>query len=479
MVNTRRKHVKFFICKKKLCNEKWLQVHDQQYHPILMNEGLLPNQILPPAGFPHPEPLWFDYSRCTWMAIDKLSINNLLTDNISGAPPPEDTHNEESIDPQPPDLTCTPDPTKTKAQRQVVGFENAVGKAYGKATGLYNKHHKYSEQWNPWHPFWCVHDFQQAQWSRQQMKTWIDQHLRCGLDNYKIQSFQSADALRMFLSELVFGVGDDSWIEDESHIFGTLYSRDIFKCIQFLLGHLPFRHTSILNQCALLTLRVIESTARWTRATGGVIHWINFLPEWRLWQSYVHPTRLTWPILWAIHTPGHCVSWLVLFEKLSAGHLKSTPGFSLDWSHGPQKMPKTLAKHGIMLLELCCLNIGISASLALAWNGIVQMDSSENVTLCWLPGSGSLRNKSWLLKSHMAHAWCVKFQKVQWWGIQLLDHSITQETSIFTRSCWRTIILILCTLEVSTKSATSSGNTLSAMSIGFGSLMNCISCSWV
>jgi hypothetical protein len=29
------------------------------------------------------------------------------------------------------------------------------------------------------------------------------------------------------------------------------------------------------------------------------------------------------------------------------------------------------------------------------------------------------------------------------------------------------------------RSATSSGNSLSAMSISFGSLMNCISCSWV
>jgi hypothetical protein len=29
--------------------------------------------------------------------------------------------------------------------------------------------------------------------------------------------------------------------EDDSHIFGTLYYRDIFKCIQFLLAHRPFK----------------------------------------------------------------------------------------------------------------------------------------------------------------------------------------------------------------------------------------------
>jgi len=53
-----------------------------------MNEGLLPNVILPPAGWYHPEPLWFDYNRCVWMAINKLSINDLLIDNVPGAPQP-------------------------------------------------------------------------------------------------------------------------------------------------------------------------------------------------------------------------------------------------------------------------------------------------------------------------------------------------------------------------------------------------------
>jgi len=80
------------------------------------------------------------------MAIDKLSMNDLLLDNVPGAPPPEDTSNGEPIDPQQPDLSCTPDPTKTIAHRQVVVVEHAEGKAYGKAIGLYNKHQKYSER---------------------------------------------------------------------------------------------------------------------------------------------------------------------------------------------------------------------------------------------------------------------------------------------------------------------------------------------
>ena len=60
------------------------------------------------------------------------------------------------------------------------------------------------------------------------------------------------------------------------------------------------------------------------------------------------------------------------------------------------------------------------------------MDSRDNVTLGWLPGSGIVLNKSWLHKSHMAHARCVKFLKVRQGNIQLYNHSITEETSIFT-----------------------------------------------
>jgi len=63
-----------------------------------MNEGLVPNGILPPAGFPHSVPSLFDYVRSTWIAINKLAINDLLIDNVLGAPP-EDTSNKEGIDP--------------------------------------------------------------------------------------------------------------------------------------------------------------------------------------------------------------------------------------------------------------------------------------------------------------------------------------------------------------------------------------------
>jgi len=115
-----------------------------------MNEGLLPDAMLPSAGWYPPQPSWCDFSWCTWMAIDKHSqLHHVHLGSVHGAPPPDDTPDEESVDPQKPDLTCTPDRTKTKAHRQVVAVENTGGRAYAKATGLYNKDCKLSEQWNP------------------------------------------------------------------------------------------------------------------------------------------------------------------------------------------------------------------------------------------------------------------------------------------------------------------------------------------
>jgi len=187
--------------------------------------------------------------------------------------------------------------------------------------------------------------------------------------------------------------------------------------------------------------------------------------------------RLNWPIFWAICMPGGWMTQLVIFEKISAVHLQSPHGFLSALFHVPRIVPNTLTRHGVPQSELCSLNWGILTSLATAWNRIVQMDSSDKVTVFRLHGSGIIRNTSWLLKCHMAHARCVKFPRMRTLDIPLVDHSITQGTSICTWSSWRTIILMLCTILLSTQSATSYGNTLSAMSIGFGSLMNCISCS--
>jgi hypothetical protein len=50
------------------------------------------------------------------MPIHELGqLIHLPIDNVPGAPPAEDTHDEETIDPQKPVLTFTSDQTKTRA----------------------------------------------------------------------------------------------------------------------------------------------------------------------------------------------------------------------------------------------------------------------------------------------------------------------------------------------------------------------------
>ena len=128
-----------------------------------------------------------------------------------------------------------------RAHTHVVGVENTGGKAYGKATGSYNKPRKYSEQLDPRHPSRSAHNFQLAQSFSKQTKTWIDQDVRHRLDDFIIESFQSSDAVQTLLFRLDFGLGNTNWTEDHSHNFGTLCYRDISKFLQFLLAHLRFQ----------------------------------------------------------------------------------------------------------------------------------------------------------------------------------------------------------------------------------------------
>jgi hypothetical protein len=73
------------------------------------------------------------------MAIDRLSIDDLIIGNVLGITLPHDTPNEELIDLKSPELSCTPDPTKITAHTPVVAVENLGGIAGSTATGLYNK----------------------------------------------------------------------------------------------------------------------------------------------------------------------------------------------------------------------------------------------------------------------------------------------------------------------------------------------------
>lgn len=114
-----------------------------------------------------------------------------------------------------------------------------AGRVLGRADSLYNKHRKYGTDWNPWHPFANAFDYQQARALSTQKKTWVDDYLRAGLDSFRTTSFQSASELWEMLRGLDFGLGANSWYEATGQ-HGAIYFRDVFGCIEFLLGHLAF-----------------------------------------------------------------------------------------------------------------------------------------------------------------------------------------------------------------------------------------------
>jgi len=164
------------------------------------------------------------------MGMDKVPINDRLIDNVPGAPPPEDPPNKEPIDPQQPDLTCTPDPTKTKAHRQVVGLENAGGTAYGRLAtkrkpGLIN--------------------ISGVDWTTTESNH-SNQQMPC-----ESCSLNSTSGSAMIVGSKM------------THISSEHYSTGISSNVYSSCWHIShFRHTSILNRCASLTLRVVESTVR-------------------------------------------------------------------------------------------------------------------------------------------------------------------------------------------------------------------------
>jgi len=148
------------------------------------------------------------------------------------------------------------------ADRQVVGVDNVGGKAYGKPTGLYNKHRKYSEQWNPWHVFQSAHNIQQAQSFSQQTKTSIHQHL--GVDwttsksnHFSLQMLWESSSQNS-ISGLAMIVGLKIIQISSEH-----YTTGIFPNVSSAIWHISrFRRTSMLNRCALQTQKVAEYTVR-------------------------------------------------------------------------------------------------------------------------------------------------------------------------------------------------------------------------
>jgi len=110
---------------------------------------------LDPAGYDlnsDNTPEWPVFSNSDW-------TNDGPVGNEEGVPSTQDTPAIAVMNTQQPHLTSILHPPQTKAHWVVVGLENAAGTGCSKATGLYNKHRKYSELWNARHPFWTTLDF--------------------------------------------------------------------------------------------------------------------------------------------------------------------------------------------------------------------------------------------------------------------------------------------------------------------------------
>jgi hypothetical protein len=101
MVSKHRNHVKCLMSKRILFDENRWKPHYPKYHPISKKEWLLSDGISRRVGWDRHEPIWFEFSLCSWKAIDELCEQiHLPLDNVPGVPPQEDTADEERIDPR-------------------------------------------------------------------------------------------------------------------------------------------------------------------------------------------------------------------------------------------------------------------------------------------------------------------------------------------------------------------------------------------
>jgi hypothetical protein len=75
-------------------------------------------------------------------------------------------------------------------------------------------------------------------------KTAIDDYFEHGLDDDRCTSFHSADELWTLFKNLEYGFRLQSWTSFTIES-GTLWTCNLLECIQFLLGHLPFREDMV------------------------------------------------------------------------------------------------------------------------------------------------------------------------------------------------------------------------------------------
>lgn len=118
--------------------------------------------------------------------------------------------------------------------------------------------------------------------------------------------------------------------------YTTAKSSNVFR--SFLhISH--FRGTSNMIKCTLLTWNDTKHTVTLPPMIGAGIWLISLRFERHLWLAFSHPMWLTWPNIWAISTPCHCISRLLILKKITNAHLSSMPGFLLGWFHDPRILP--------------------------------------------------------------------------------------------------------------------------------------------
>ena len=178
-----------------------------------------------------------------------------------------------------PDQHYREDPERTRTYTAKYRHLTA-GCTYGKATKIYSKHEEAPAEkpWDPWYPLINSYDYSLVRWmlggsvSKDRMQAFLDN----GLDRFESPDIANADSLRSRMENLAWGLGEqNSWLrynfqpedipsftkrgpykhnkasgtkgfaeEEARNNPATVYYRDIMKCIQLLIGHLPFQDNS-------------------------------------------------------------------------------------------------------------------------------------------------------------------------------------------------------------------------------------------
>jgi len=203
---------------------------------------------------------------------------------------------------------------------------------------------------------------------------------------------------------------------------------------------------------------------------------IHFWLAWNLCHLFIHLTTFAYLIIRVISMSSYFMSQLLLFDKISARYLHRNARFSSYRTQTTWILPCTLPRLSMMWFILSCPYSGIKTYHILPWDGIILRNFRDIDNLVPLPGLRIMQNKSRMLTSHIMNLWYLKLRMVCLWHVQQFHQSITQVICTSTSVFWSKWIRMYCTPIVLIQSATSAGHSLSALSIGFRSLLDCTDC---